>query len=101
MKNDTQVTAAQIPRGTSAPTCPDAAVRRVSTAEVVATFRRRFETRADVGIWKRLLYPLLGAPNPFDTKSRRRVRQEAIILGTVTFAAIALATYFNLNATLR
>ncbi len=101
MKNDAEITAAQIFRGTSAPICPDSAIRTVSTAEVVATFRRRFETRPDVGIWKRLLNPFFGAPNPFDTKLRRRVRQEAIILGTLTFAAIAFATYFNLNATSR
>lgn len=101
MKNDAETTAAQILRGTSAPTCPDAAIRTASTAEVVATFRRRFESRPDVGIWKRLSNTVFEPPNPFDGKFRRRMRREAIILGTLTFAAIALATYFNLNATLR
>jgi hypothetical protein len=101
MKNDAEITPAQILKGTSVPTCPDAAIRTAASAEVVATFRRRFKTRADVGIWKRLFNTVFEPPNPFDGKSRRRVRQEAIILGTLTFAAIALATYFNLNATSR
>jgi hypothetical protein len=98
MKHDTEITAEQIFRGKPAPTCPDATIRTISPTEVMAAFRRRFEAPPDVGIWKRLFHTVFEAPNPFDAKPRRRVRQEAIILGTLAFAAIALATYFNLNA---
>ena len=98
MKLDTEITAAQILRGRPAPTCPDGAIRTISATDVVGAFRRRFETPPDVGIWKRLFNTVLEAPNPFDAKQRRRVRQEAIILATLALAAIALATYFNLNA---
>ena len=98
MKHDTEISAAQILRGRPAPTCPEAAIRTISATEVVVAFRRRFEIPPDVGIWKRLFNIVFEAPNPFDAKPRRRVRQEAIILGMLAFAAIALATYFNLNA---
>ncbi len=98
MKHDTEITAEQILRGRPAPTCRDAAIRKICATEVVVAFRRRFEIPPDVGIWKRLFNTVLEAPNPFDAKPRRRVRQEAIILGTLAFAAIGLATYFNLNA---
>ena len=98
MKHDPEITAEQIFRGRPAPTCPDAAIRTISAAEVVVAFRRRFEIPPEVGIWNRLFNTLFEAPNPFDAKPRRRVCQEAIILGTLAFAAIALATYFNLNA---
>ena len=101
MKHDTEITAEQILRGRPTPACPDAAIRTISATEVVAAFRRRFETSPDVGIWRRLFNTAFEAPNPFDAKPRRCVRQEAIILGTLAFAAIALATYFNLNAPLR
>ena len=98
MKHNAEITAAQILRGRPAPTCPGAAIRTICATEVVAAFRRRFEIPPDVGIWKRLFNTVLEAPNPFDAKPRRRVRQEAIILGTLAFAAVALTTYFNLNA---
>ena len=101
MKHDTEITAEQILRGRPAPTCPDAAIRTISAAEVVVAFRRRFEIPPDVGIWKRLFDIVFEAPNPFDAKSRPRVRQEGIILWTLALAAIALATYFNLNASPR
>jgi hypothetical protein len=39
--------------------------------------------------------------NPFDVKARRRLRQEAVVLGTLVFAALGLAVYFNLNAMAR
>ena len=98
MKHEIEITAAQILRGRPAPTCPDAAIRTISATEVIAAFRRRFEIPPDVGIWKRLFNAVFEAPNPFDAKPRRRVRQEAIILGTLVFSATLLATYFNLNA---
>ena len=98
MTNDTELTAEQILRGRPSPTCPDAGIRTISATEVVEAFRRRFEIPPDVGIWKRLFKLVFEARNPFDAKPRRRVRQEAIILGTLALAAIALTTYFNLNA---
>ena len=98
MKDDTEITAEQILWGRPAPPCPDAAIQTISGTEVVAAFRRRFEIPADVGIWKRLFNTVFEAPNPFDAKPRRRMRPEAIILGTLALAAIALTTYFNLTA---
>ena len=101
MKHDAEINAEQVLRGTTAPTCPGAAIGPISAAEVVAVFRRRFEAGPGVGIWKRIFDALLEEANPFDAKSRRRMRQEAIILGTLISAAIVLATYFNLSGTSR
>jgi len=98
MTNDTERTAEQILRGRPLPTCPDAGILTISATEVVAAFRRRFETPPDIGIWKRLFHTVFEAPNPFDAKPRRRMRLEAIMLGTLALTAIALAMYFNLNA---
>ena len=98
MKHDTEITTEQILRGRKASTCPDAAIRTISATEVVAAFRRRFEIPPDVGIWKRVFNTVFEAPNPFDAKPCRRKRQEANILGALAFAAVALATSFNLTA---
>lgn len=102
MKRKAEITAEQIligkQRAAHPHTLPDGAIQTISAAEVVAAFRRRFEAGPDVGIWKRLSNIVLEPVNPFSVKSSRRIRQEAIILGTLTVAAIALATYFNLNA---
>jgi hypothetical protein len=72
-----------------------------SAAQVVRTFRERFGSVCDSGICKRLSNTVLEPANPFDVKSRRRVRQEAIIIGTLVWSALAFGAYFNLNATVR
>jgi hypothetical protein len=52
-------------------------------------------------VWKRLSNAVLEPANRFDVKTRRQLRQEAIILGTLVLTSLALALYFNLNAIAR
>ena len=78
-----------------------ASIHSPTAARIVETFRARFAMACDVGVWKRLSNIVLEPANPFDLKAHRQVRQEAIILGTLVFAAIGLAVYFNLDAIAR
>jgi hypothetical protein len=102
MKDDLRITAEQILAGKSSTIPPDtqqgATIPTISAAEVVGAFRQRFDKGPDVGMWRRLSNTVVEPPNPFDAKSRRRIRHEAIILGALVFTAVALATYFNLHA---
>jgi len=78
-----------------------AGIQSPSAARIVETFRARFAKASDAGVWKRLSMAVVEPANPFDVKARRQVRQEAIILGVLVFAALGLAVYFNLNAIAR
>ena len=78
-----------------------AGIQNISATRIVETFRARFANACDAGVWKRLSNAVLEPANPFDVKGRRRLRQEAVVLGTLVFAALALAVYFNLNAMAR
>jgi hypothetical protein len=105
MKYDMEITAEQILAG-RAPAispypAPDAGRQIVSAREVVAAFRQRFEAGSDSGVRKRLSNIIFEPPNPFGPRSRRRARQETMVLVTLVFAAIVLTTYFNLNAPVR
>ena len=73
----------------------------VCATRIVEAFRVRFTKACDVGICQRLSNALLEPANPFAGRSRRHVRQEAIILGTLMLAALGLAVYFNLSAVVR
>ena len=72
----------------------------VCATRIVEAFRVRFRKACDVGVCQRLSNALLEPANPFAAQSRRHVRQEAIILGTLVLAALGLVVYFNLSAVL-
>jgi hypothetical protein len=78
-----------------------AGIQSISATRIVETFRARFAKACDAGVWKRLSNAVLEPANPFDIKTRRRLRREAVVLGTLVFAALGLAVYFNLNAMAR
>ena len=78
-----------------------AGIQSTSATRIVETFRARFAKACDVGVWKRLSNAVLEPANPFEVKVRCRLRQEAVVLGTLVFAALGLAVYFNLNAMAR
>src|SRR5438045_1581504 len=79
---------------------PEAAsLRSVGATRIVETVRRRFGQAYEAGVLKRLSNIVLEPANPFDVKTRRLLRQEALILGTFLFTALGLAVYFNLRAT--
>jgi hypothetical protein len=73
----------------------------VSAPRIVEAFRVRFRKACDVGVRQRLSNALLEAANPFAARSRRHVKQEAIILGALVLAALGLAVYFNVSAVVR
>ena len=72
-----------------------------SATRIVEAFRRRFGKARDAGVWQRLSNTVLEPANPFAGKSRRRVKQEAIILGTLVLTVLGLAVYFNFNSIVR
>lgn len=72
-----------------------------SAARIVETFCRRFGKAYDAGVWKRLSNVVLEPANPFDVKTRRQLRLEALVLGTFIVTALGLALYFNLKAIAR
>ena len=78
-----------------------ASIQSTSATRIVETFRTRFAKACDAGVWKRLSNAVLEPANPFEVKVRCRLRQEAVVLGTLVFAALGLAVYFNLNAMAR
>ena len=78
-----------------------AGIQNPSAAPIVETFRARFAKAYDAGVWKRLSNAVLEPANPFDVKSRRQLRQEALILGTLVLVALGLAVYFNVTAIAR
>ena len=78
-----------------------AGIRSTSATRIVEAFRARFAKACDAGVWKRLSNAVLEPANPLDVKARRRLRQEAVVLGALVFAALGLAVYFNLNAMAR
>jgi hypothetical protein len=78
---------------------PEAAsIQSTSAGRIVETFRARFAKACDAGVWKRLSNAVMEPGNPFDVKVRRRLRLEALILGTLILTALGLALYFNINA---
>jgi hypothetical protein len=78
-----------------------ASIQSTSATRIVETFRARYAKACDAGVWKRLSNAVMEPGNPFDVKARRRLRQDALILGTLILAALGLAIYFNLNANAR
>ena len=106
MENDVEITAARVlsmGRSTIGPDIPPefGGMATVSPTRIVKAFRVRFRKACDVGVCQRLSNALLEPANPFAGRSRRHVRQEAIILGTLILAALGLAVYFNLSAVVR
>ena len=79
----------------------DGGIQTPSASRIVEGFRARFDKACDVGVWKRLSNAVLEPANRFDVKTRRQLKQEAIILGTLVLTSLGLALYFNLNAIAR
>ena len=106
MEKDVEITAARVLRmgpSTIDPEIPPESdgMDTVCATRIVEGFRVRFGKVCDVGVCQRLSNALLEPANPFAARSRRHVRQEAIILGTLVLAALGLAVYFNLSAVVR
>ena len=106
MEQDGEITAERVLRLVRSRMIPEipleaAGIQSTSATRIVKTFRARFAKACDAGAWKRLSNAVLEPANPFDVKGRRRLRQEAVVLGTLVFAALGLAVYFNLNAMAR
>ena len=103
MDQDVEITAEYVLRSVRtriSPAIPlDAdCIQNTSATRIVETFRVRFRKAYDAGVWKRLSNIVLEPANPFDVKTRRHLRQEALILGTFIFTTLGLALYFNLRA---
>jgi len=103
MENDVEITAARVLRMGPSSIRPDIppesdGMETVCATRIVEAFRVRFRKACDVGVCQRLSNALLEPANPFAARSRRHVRQEAIILGTLVLAALGLAVYFNVSA---
>ena len=79
----------------------DSGIQTPSATRIVEGFRARFDKACDAGVWKRLSNAVLEPANSFDVKTRRQLKQEAIILGTLVLTSLGLALYFNLNAIAR
>ena len=106
MEKDIEITTARVlsmGRSTIGPEIPPEfyGMDTLSATRIVAAFRVRFRKARDVGVCQRISNALLEPSNPFVSRSRRHVRQEAIILGTLVLAALGLAVYFNLSAVVR
>lgn len=106
MAKNEEITAAQVlsmVRSTFGPEMPPerGGMDTVCATGIVEAFRVRFRKACDVGVWQRLSNALLEPANPFVARSRRHVRQEAFILGTLILAALGLAVCFNLSAVVR
>jgi hypothetical protein len=57
----------------------------------------RFGKACDSSIWKRLSSVLLEPANPFDSKAPRRLRREAVVLGSMVLTFLLLELYFDLK----
>ena len=106
MEKDVEITAARVlskGRSTIGPEIPPEfdGMDTVGATRIVEAFRARFTKACDAGVCQRLSNTLLEPANPFAARSRRHVRQEAIILGTLVLAALGMAVYFNLSAVVR
>ena len=106
MEDDVEVTAARVlrmGRSTIRPEIPPefGGIDTVCATRIVEAFRARFRKACDAGVCRRLSNALFEPANPFAARSRRHVRQEAIILGTLVLAALGLAIYFNLSTVVR
>ena len=65
--------------------------------EIKETTAARFAKACDAGVWKRLTSVLLEPANPFDPKVPRRLRREAVVLGSMVLTFLLLVLYFNLG----
>ena len=106
MEQDGEITAESVlhmVRSRTSPAIPQeaASIQSTSATRIVETFRARFAKACDAGVWKRLSNAVLEPANRFDIKTRRQIKQEAIILGTLVLTSLGLALYFNLNAIAR
>jgi hypothetical protein len=106
METDAEITAARVlrlGRSTIIPEIPLEADGMDTTCatRIVEAFRVRFRRACDAGVCQRLSNAVLEPANPFAARSRRHVRQEAIILGALVLAALGLAVYFNLSAVMK
>ena len=76
---------------------PDTNTTVTGPKEIKETAAARFAKACDAGVWKRLTSVLLEPANPFDPKVPRRLRREAVVLGSLVLTFLLLALYFNLG----
>ena len=76
---------------------PDTTITLAGPKEIKETTAARFAKACDAGVWKRLTSVLLEPANPFDPKVPRRLRREAVVLGSLVLTFLLLALYFNLG----
>jgi len=69
----------------------------VSPKDIKKAARARFDKACDAGVLKRLTSVLLEPTNPFDPKAPRRLRREAVVLGSLVLTFLLLALYFSLG----
>ena len=74
---------------------PDKTLTVAGPKEIKETAAARFAKACDAGVWKRLTSVLLEPANPFDAKAPRRLRREAVVLGSLVLTFLLLALYFN------
>ena len=67
-----------------------------SPKEIKKAARTRFDKACDAGVWKRLNSVWLEPANPFEPKAPRRLRREAVVLGSLVLTFLLLELYFNL-----
>ena len=76
----------------------EAAITVASPKEINKAAAARFDKACNSGVWKRLNSVLLEPANPFEPKAPRRLRREAVVLGSMILSFLLLALYFNLAA---
>ena len=69
----------------------------VSPKDIKKAACARFDKACNSGVWKRLNSVLLEPANPFEPKAPRRLRREAVVLGSMILSFLLLALYFNLR----
>lgn len=104
MEDDTNITAQDVLGARRArfkfeiPPYALAIIASPDAKQISEAARKRFDKACDAGIGKRLADAILEPANPFDAKTPRRMRQEAIVLGSLIGFAAALTIFFNICA---
>jgi hypothetical protein len=74
---------------------PDPEITAPGAKEIKRAAALRSAKACDAGVGNRIAALFLEPANPFDWKAPRRLRREAITLGSLILASLLLALYFN------
>ena len=77
---------------------PDAEITSLGARQINRAAAMRFAKACDAGVWKRITSMVLEPGNPFDQKTPRRLRREAVLLGGMILVLLVAALYFNVLA---